>query len=880
MKVGSRLIGVCVACIFLIIAALPARAVDTVRVDVTNGAPRIVVDGTAVRARIFFGGPGRRPIDLDPIGPAGRVMSFDFSPGIDAMGNGTIHFRFGDFPGDIYLDDLRMVDLDTGVDVIPLANFEGTSRDFEKDWAVWPVRGVDSGATVQVEEGKGPDGSPALHIQLRTPPNGKWPGFHFFHQANLPLKKEHHYRMSFWARSDQTRKLTIGLYRPGNPYVSLAQDVLPAQIKLAAAAGVNLISFPVALFWPKPGEAPDWTLVDSECQQVLDANPDALLVPRIGVYAPFWWIAEHPGESMVWDVPSQNGPMFDVASTLYRTDAKEHLAALITHLEAKFGQHMAGYHICGQNTAEWFYFGTWDSPLNGYAECDRRAWREWLKNRYCNDNALRAAWHDPKAALDTAEVPTPETRRAASAGVLRDSATEQPVIDFTEFQQQNMASVICELAHVVREATRGRKLVLSFYGYLFEFAGVHNGPGTSGHYALRQILDCPDIDVLCSPISYFNRDLGGNAPAMTAAESIALAGKMYLEEDDTRTYLALDDFGGPGDKAANLNETNELLVRNTTQCGLRNFATWWMDLAAVGWFDDPGIWAEMTRLKAVDQPMLDHPTPYRPEVAAVIDPESMMRVAYGGTVVTVPGVSDVREALGEMGCPFGQYLLDDVTAAKVSAKLYVFLTAWHLSPDQRRKLLDATRGATRIWCYAPGYQEGDHTSLDAMRELTGFRMKKLSNVIARAEPTGLGKKLGIKGALGISKSVEPLFAADDAKPDEVLATYPDGSAAIAMRRVGSDVSLFVGAPGLTPELLRVAADKGGVHLFTRTDCNVYANGPFLALHGAHDGVLDIDTARSEPIVDVMSGHQLGKGPRLTLKMNRGETRVFNIGDKP
>ena len=40
-------------------------------------------------------------------------------------------------------------------------------------------------------------------------------------------------------------------------------------------------------------------------------------------------------------------------------------------LEARFGDHVAGYHPCGQNTGEWFYEGTWDSPLSGYAAADQ-----------------------------------------------------------------------------------------------------------------------------------------------------------------------------------------------------------------------------------------------------------------------------------------------------------------------------------------------------------------------------------------------------------------------------------------------------------------------------------------------------------------------------
>jgi hypothetical protein len=78
---------------------------------------------------------------------------------------------------------------------------------------------------------------------------------------------------------------------------------------------------------------------------------------------------------------------------------------------------------------------------------------------------------------------------------------ERELIDWAEFQQQAMSQCVCDLAHAVRTASGGRKLEVFFYGYLSEFAAAPTGPTVSGHYALRRVLDSPDIDVLCSPIS-------------------------------------------------------------------------------------------------------------------------------------------------------------------------------------------------------------------------------------------------------------------------------------------------------------------------------------------------------------------------------------------
>jgi beta-galactosidase len=215
-----------------------------------------------------------------------------------------------------------------------------------------------------------------------------------------------------------------------------------------------------------------------------------------------------------------------------------------------------------------------------------------------------------------------------------------------------------------------------------------------------------------------------------------------------------------------------------------------------------------------------------------------------------------------------------VIAGKVRAKMYVLLTAWSLTPRERQQLLAATRGSTRVWCYAPGYEEDHATSLEAMQELTGFQLKKVSPAKALARPTALGERLGLRETFGTDAPVKPLFAATDASANETLAAYPDGSAAVAVRRGPDGVSLFVGAPGLTSELLRLAARRAGVHLFTQCDCNVYANGPYLVFHASQDGPLEIDTGSPGPIRDLLSSQIVGNGPKITLSLKKGDTRIL------
>ena len=260
-----------------------------------------------------------------------------------------------------------------------------------------------------------------------------------------------------------------------------------------------------------------------------------------------------------------------------------------------------------------------------------------------------------------------------------------------------------------------------------------NGPATSGHYALRRVLRCPDIDVLCSPISYFDRGPGESAPAMTrrrercpGRQNVALR-RRHADLPGQRSRFAHVDT---------IEKTNRELLRNTGQCALRELRHLVDGLGRHRLVQRSADVGGDDSLSALDEPLLKTPRPFRPQVAAVIDPQSMIRVAAGGQAVTTPGVYEARRPLGRMARPIGQYLQDDVAAGRVAAKMYVFLSAWCLSPAERRQLLHATRGAPRVWCYAPGFQEENRTSLEAMRELTGFQLKHVSPASAgQSRPT-------------------------------------------------------------------------------------------------------------------------------------------------
>jgi hypothetical protein len=107
-----------------------------------------------------------------------------------------------------------------------------------------------------------------------------------------------------------------------------------------------------------------------------------------------------------------------------------------------------------------------------------------------------------------------------------------------------------------------------------------------------------------------------------------------------------------------------------------------------------------------------------------------------------------------------------------------------------------------------------------------------------------------------------------------LATYQNGSPAVALRSSRRGLDIFVGVPALTPELIRACARIANVHVFTEENAAVWAAERFLSVQAHKSGPLVIQTGHSRAVEDALTGVKLGRGPCLTLPMEAGEVRVL------
>ena len=359
MRLRSAYIFAMACCAALVAAAIPAAvAADvrpvSVRVRQTPGGPRLFVDGSPIPPRAFYGsGPS--------IAFIGEVNEYTFTlPFVAPFDAARAEVRIG-FPSDpsqFWIHDVKLKDETTGT-VTPVAlSLSGAANDGEPH----PPRGISAHCPMPLVKGR----KYRLSIPIRSDH-----GRSFFHPSVVAYDA---------SGKGRTCPLSYG-------------DTLARTARLAGEAGVNIVTFGAANGWVEPERAPDWNALDAVCRRLVAANPNVLLLPRIGMNAPQWFLTRHPEVKMKFD----DGFVMNsssVSSRLYRKAACEHLEKLVRHLRGTFPRNFAGVHVNGQNSGEWFYEKSHDHELGGYEAPVRDAFREWLAKEGAPDAA-------------TAEVPSP-----------------------------------------------------------------------------------------------------------------------------------------------------------------------------------------------------------------------------------------------------------------------------------------------------------------------------------------------------------------------------------------------------------------------------------------------------------------------------------------
>lgn len=505
-------------------------------------------------------------------------------------------------------------------------------------------------------------------------------------------------------------------------------------------------------------------IFNEEAVKLLDAVPDAYIIPRICMHPPKEWVLEHPEECLTYSDGSRPGvhiyaesfeadyPMqYSLMSSKWRADASAALESLWNKIMAlPYADRIISAFFGAGGTMEWYNMLP---PFNPRATLDcsdafRREFSAYLKEQYKTDAALAEAWGIPGATLENPPIPSTEQHyfvneadrnalyppvrmytnnpppppfgNGTNTGSFIDFKTNRQVYDFYRVWHEGTAASILSFANVIKRMTPD-KLVGAFYGAL----GANDFVIAGNALATYKLLKSESIDFLAAPGVYENRLPGGCVGQREIHDSFAINGKIFIVEDDTRT-LAENRFFMDKYQIYDMNDTLNIMKREFGRTMCDDVQAWWFDQLIGGKrYKYEEVYALISEQQKIATELYSQSREKGNEIALVIDEESINSVSFQTTKDTLELFRNYE--LAKVGAPVDIYFHNDLNNPSMPKyKLYVFMNTYLLTAEERREITEKLKrdGAVALWMYAPGFIDPNSEnpqSTENMEQLTGIK---------------------------------------------------------------------------------------------------------------------------------------------------------------
>ncbi len=600
-------------------------------------------------------------------------------------------------------------------------------------------------------------------------------------------------------------------------------------------------------------------------------------------------------------------------SELFAGGVRETVRKLLAALKKRGLEHrlcgmFIGCYVCGE----------WNPYLAApdHSRAAIRGFRRYLHLKYRADKALQAAWGDPFVTLKTA-LPPREYTKTDVAPLMPESTRHA---DYQAAEAQAMAGQFKIMANDIKRLAPH-----------YVVGGFFPGCGPSQSDWMRLLAD-PAVDFLATPLAYENRGPGcGVASQSPFCDAYAAQGKVWFDELDTRTLRADPATNYCYGRARTLAESVDLLWRDAGQMLIRGHHGWWLDFERAGkppysWHLDPevlGFHRDFSRVwrgvGKLDRRPLGEIKVFIPSTAS-----RHFQILYHADYQR-------QTEWTLLGAPVEWEVLENLLEGRVeTGKLNVIYGAACLSAEQLRLLKARFQGSSTcvVWMNGAGlFEEGG--PIDAQRADGVIPIQQeffLLNAPLELEalPTPEARKwLGLAGREKLGQYDRLLTSGFVTSPKDLnvpmkrvpvswklIVTDPDAVplARQVSGRSGLEVTLenrrpervppsrevtdnpvlaaaktddggtthvVYNLPVLNAGFFRALAQKAGCHLFTKNDDVVYASKGLVLLHAAYTGVHRLHVPARGALVDLVRNKRVAtRAGRITLKLNRGETRLF------
>lgn len=666
----------------------------------------------------------------------------------------------------------------------------------------------------------------------------------------------------------------------------------------------------------------DYTLTDEQIEEFLSHKRDALLIVRFWMgYTGFrthgpdfldWWAEENPREVAQFYSPDEKRHRFpSYASSKWRKEAAEALGRVIAHLEEKYHDRIFAYVPGAGSCGEWFQTSAFDLESNqnpaDYSEPMKSGFQKFVEERYRDLDELNKVWGSRFASFAEIQLPTPDQRRLATFGSLRDPAQERQVIDFYDYYNGLVADMLVDWAKVAKDACDRQKIIMAFFGYLWTTNERHS-LARSGHTHLSKVLSSPDVDAIVAPYIYDFRHVGGVVSSQTLTTTVSRAGKLLINEMDPPTSLKTTwSYRAYSPKTHE--ESIGIMRRDTTYNLTRGIGGWYMDLYD-GAYSHPRLIEGLQHAREIGEEHWLQAGESVAEVAVLVAEKSSHYFREGDPFLGALWTTFKVWQLERMGLPFDELLVSELDDPAVrDYKLYIIPDAVALSDYERRlvKQKCCQRGQTVVWCYGAGVLTDRAFSLEAMGDLVGMEIGadfEPGELVVRIDtddhpllqglpevPITYGtngsyppnEKIKEQACLGIYPDseqgfrVSPRFWVNDAGADCLGTLEGVERPGLAIKRSKDWTSIFSSAPLLPKEILRDAARDAGCHVYTDFPGQLMACRGYVGFYAHATGQCTIHLPGSYRVRELFSGESLGQGKdRVELAVKEGSAFLLRL----
>ena len=498
---------------------------------------------------------------------------------------------------------------------------------------------------------------------------------------------------------------------------------------------------------------------------------------------------------------------------------EKYLRDFLHYADRQYGSRIRAYILACGATDEWY-----DYSLGNEDRHRRAAWREW-----CRKNHLP----------DPVDIPPISVRDHISHDdFLRDPKIDRKALDYWKFCNESIADTILRLASITRKIIRRSAQVGCFYGYILE--KTSSTLVSCGHLDYERVLDSPDIDFLISPGTYSEaRKIGGGSGFLIPHGTAAVRGKRLLHECDQRTHT-YNPFLTP-DIMLKLNtawpdEASTVAgLKREAALGLINRThLWWFDMWD-DFYQGEAVMNTLRRIRGLWTDYAGSPAKDVCQIAMIVDPDSTYYLNQDHP--DVPQINQgTRNKLNLIGAPFEVYSFGDIPKIKnfEQYRFVVFTSLFHLTPEKKKilKKYVLKDGRTVLWLGPTGVIENEKYDPDNIRKLTG---------IAPAADLTVCKQ----------KNWQSVQCRDYGK--------------------------------ITPLILKQLAGTAGVHLYTRQEWPVYAEGSLLAVHSGSGGLetISLPMMRTGLVMELFTGQQFRvENGKFQYQFRQPDTVLFDLAYKP